>query len=91
MRAIAERFDDNIKEGVERTLEKYKPKRQAVVDKYRPRLEGKTVMLYVGGLRTRHIIGAYADLGMKVVGTGYENSPTTTTTTAPSREWATPP
>ncbi len=29
-------------------------------------------MLYVGGLRPRHVIGAYEDLGMEVVGTGYE-------------------
>jgi nitrogenase molybdenum-iron protein alpha chain len=26
----------------------------------------------VGGLRPRHVIGAYEDLGMEVVGTGYE-------------------
>jgi nitrogenase molybdenum-iron protein alpha chain len=45
---------------------------QAVVDKFKPRLEGKTVMLYIGGLRPRHVIGAYEDLGMIVVGTGYE-------------------
>jgi len=45
---------------------------QAVIDKYKPRLEGKKVMLYVGGLRPRHVIGAYEDLGMEVVGTGYE-------------------
>ena len=44
----------------------------AVIAKYQPRLEGKTVMLYVGGLRPRHVIGAYEDLGMEVVGTGYE-------------------
>ena len=44
----------------------------AVIAKYRPRLEGKTVMLFVGGLRPRHVIGAYEDLGMEVVGTGYE-------------------
>ncbi|MBN2752938.1 MAG: nitrogenase molybdenum-iron protein alpha chain [Rhodospirillaceae bacterium] len=72
LRAIAERFDDKIKDGVEAVLAKYKPQWQAVVDKYRPRLEGKKVMLYVGGLRPRHIIGAYEDLGMEVVGTGYE-------------------
>jgi nitrogenase molybdenum-iron protein alpha chain len=30
------------------------------------------VMLYVGGLRPRHTIGAYEDLGMTVVGAGYE-------------------
>jgi nitrogenase molybdenum-iron protein alpha chain len=29
-------------------------------------------MLYVGGLRPRHVITAYEDLGMQVVGTGYE-------------------
>jgi nitrogenase molybdenum-iron protein alpha chain len=29
-------------------------------------------MLYVGGLRPRHIVGAYEDLGMEVIGTGYE-------------------
>ncbi|SFN62186.1 nitrogenase molybdenum-iron protein alpha chain [Cohaesibacter marisflavi] len=72
LRAIAAQFDDKIKEGAEKVIEKYKPQWQAVVDKYRPRLEGKRVMLYVGGLRPRHIIGAYEDLGMEVVGTGYE-------------------
>jgi nitrogenase molybdenum-iron protein alpha chain len=30
------------------------------------------VMLYVGGLRPRHTVGAYEDLGMIVVGSGYE-------------------
>lgn len=29
-------------------------------------------MLYVGGLRPRHVIGAYEDLGMEIIGTGYE-------------------
>nr|WP_321463549.1 nitrogenase molybdenum-iron protein alpha chain [uncultured Cohaesibacter sp.] len=72
LRAIAAQFDDKIKEGAEKVIEKYKPQWQAVVEKYRPRLEGKRVMLYVGGLRPRHIIGAYEDLGMEVVGTGYE-------------------
>ncbi len=32
----------------------------------------KKVMLYVGGLRPRHIVGAYEDLGMVVIATGYE-------------------
>ena len=48
------------------------PLMDAVIAKYRPRLEGKNVMLFVGGLRPRHVIGAYEDLGMEVVGTGYE-------------------
>ncbi|ERP88167.1 nitrogenase molybdenum-iron protein alpha chain [Marinobacter sp. ES-1] len=72
LRKIASYFDDSIKEGAEKVIAKYQPMMQAVIDKYKPRLEGKTVMLYVGGLRPRHVIGAYEDLGMKVVGTGYE-------------------
>ncbi|SDF02396.1 Nitrogenase component 1 type Oxidoreductase [Salipiger thiooxidans] len=39
---------------------------------YRPRLEGKSVMLYVGGLRPRHVVTAYDDFGMVIAGTGYE-------------------
>ena len=29
-------------------------------------------MLYVGGLRPRHVVNAYDDLGMEIAGTGYE-------------------
>ena len=72
LRQIASHFDDTIKEGAERVIERYRPGSEAVIAKYRPRLEGKRVMLFVGGLRPRHIIGAYEDLGMEVVGTGYE-------------------
>jgi nitrogenase molybdenum-iron protein alpha chain len=72
LREIASHFDDKIKDGAERVIAKYQSLIDAIVAKYRPRLEGKKVMLYVGGLRPRHVIGAYEDLGMEVVGTGYE-------------------
>jgi len=72
LRSIASHFDDKIKEGAERVIAKYTVLTDAVVAKYRPRLEGKKVMLFVGGLRPRHVIGAYEDLGMEIVGTGYE-------------------
>jgi nitrogenase molybdenum-iron protein alpha chain len=72
LRAIADQFDDTIREGAERVIARYQPLADAIVAKYRPRLEGKRVMLYVGGLRPRHTIGAYEDLGMQVIGTGYE-------------------
>ena len=72
LRKIASHFDDKIKEGAEKVIAKYKPLMEEVIAKYKPRLEGKRVMLYVGGLRPRHVIGAYEDLGMEVVGTGYE-------------------
>jgi nitrogenase molybdenum-iron protein alpha chain len=72
LRKIASFFDDSIKAKTEEVINKYQPMMQAVIDKYKPRLQGKRVMLYVGGLRPRHVIGAYEDLGMEVVGTGYE-------------------
>ncbi len=72
LRAIAAHFDDKIKEGAERVIAKYQAMMDEIIAKYKPRLEGKRVMLYVGGLRPRHVIGAYEDLGMEVVGTGYE-------------------
>lgn len=72
LRKLAERFDDVIKEKVERVIAKYEPMMKAIVDEYRPRLEGKKVMLLVGGLRPRHTVNAYSDLGMDVVGSGYE-------------------
>ena len=72
LRRIAAQFDDTIKANCEKVIAKYQPLMDAVIAKYKPRLQGKKVMLYVGGLRPRHVIGAYEDLGMEVVGTGYE-------------------
>jgi nitrogenase molybdenum-iron protein alpha chain len=61
-----------IKEKTEAVIAKYQPMVDEIIAKYKPRLQGKKVMLYVGGLRPRHVIGAYEDLGMEVIGTGYE-------------------
>jgi len=72
LRKIAAFFDDTIKAKCEEVIAKYQPMVDAVVAKYKPRLTGKRVMLYVGGLRPRHVVGSYEDLGMEVVGTGYE-------------------
>jgi nitrogenase molybdenum-iron protein alpha chain len=72
LRAIAAHFDDKIKAGAEQVIAKYQSFADTVITKYRPRLEGKRVMLFVGGLRPRHTIGAYEDLGMEVIGAGYE-------------------
>ncbi len=72
IRAIAEQFDDTIKANAEALIAKMKPEMDEIIETYRPRLEGKTVMLYVGGLRPRHVIGAYEDLGMQIIAAGYE-------------------
>jgi nitrogenase molybdenum-iron protein alpha chain len=72
MRAIASHFDDHIKEQTERAIASYQPMFDAVRERFGKRLAGKTVMLLIGGLRPRHTIGAYEDLGMEIIGTGYE-------------------
>jgi nitrogenase molybdenum-iron protein alpha chain len=72
LRSIANFFDDKIKEGAEKVIAKYQAQADAVIAKYRPRLEGKKVMMMVGGLRPRHVVPAFYDLGMEVIGTGYE-------------------
>lgn len=72
LRAIAAHFDDTIKENTERVIAKYQAEAEKVLAKYRPKLEGKKVMLMVGGLRAGHTVGAYEDLGMEVISTGYE-------------------
>jgi nitrogenase molybdenum-iron protein alpha chain len=72
LRKIAAHFDETIQAGAEKVIARYTAEYEAVIAKYKPRLQGKRVMLYVGGLRPRHVIGAYEDLGMEVVGTGYE-------------------
>ncbi|MGK7945044.1 MAG: nitrogenase molybdenum-iron protein alpha chain [Microcystaceae cyanobacterium] len=72
LRSIAEFFDDNIKAKAEEVIAKYQKQADEVIAKYRPRLQGKTVMMMVGGLRPRHVVPAFYDLGMEVIGTGYE-------------------
>ncbi len=72
LRKIASHFDETIQARAEAMIEEYKPYCDAVIAKYRPRLEGKKVLIFVGGLRPRHVVTAYEDLGMQVVATGYE-------------------
>jgi len=72
IRKIAAFFDESIQAKAEEVIAKYTKMTDEVIAKYKPKLAGKKVMLYVGGLRPRHVIGAYEDLGMEIVGTGYE-------------------
>ncbi len=73
MRKIASLFDDKIKEKTEYLIsEVYGPRLQRIIDKYKPRIQGKKIALYVGGLRPRHIVTAFEDLGAEVIALGYE-------------------
>ncbi len=72
LRAIAAKFDETIQQKAEEVIAKYEPTAKAILDKYTPRLQGKKVMMMVGGLRPRHVVPAFKDLGMEIVATGYE-------------------
>ncbi|SES02326.1 nitrogenase molybdenum-iron protein alpha chain [Propionibacterium cyclohexanicum] len=73
LRKIARYFgDDELTARVEiviaEELAKVEPVRQAV----RARVEGRPVMLFVGGSRSHHYQSLFRDMGMPVVTAGYE-------------------
>jgi len=73
LRKIAEYFeDDELKADVEKLIEKEMKPVEKALAKYRPRLEGKTVLMYVGGSRAHHYQELFKELGMKVISAGYE-------------------
>ena len=72
LRKIAAQFDETIQEKAEQVIAEHQAEMDEVLRKYGPRLQDKKVMMMVGGLRPRHVIPAFEDLGMNVVGTGYE-------------------
>ncbi len=51
LRKIAKHFGPEIEAKAEAVIAKYRPLVDAVIARFKPRLAGKTVMLYVGGLR----------------------------------------
>jgi nitrogenase molybdenum-iron protein alpha chain len=73
LRKIAEYFDDaGLKARVEEVIAEEMPKVKAVIDEIRPRTEGKTAMLFVGGSRAHHYQDLFNELGMTTIAAGYE-------------------
>lgn len=73
LRKIAEYFgDEELKARVEEVIAEEMPKVKAVIDDIRPRTEGKTAMLFVGGSRAHHYQDLFTELGMTTVAAGYE-------------------
>jgi nitrogenase molybdenum-iron protein alpha chain len=73
LRDMAAFFNDpviNLK--TEALIAEEMAKIQPTIDMYRRRLEGKRVMLLVGGSRAHHIKNMFETLGMNVVVAGYE-------------------
>jgi nitrogenase molybdenum-iron protein alpha chain len=73
LRKIAKIFNDKkLTERVEAVIAEETAEAEAGVAPYLPRLEGKTVMLFVGGSRAHHYQTLFRDLGMEPVVAGYE-------------------
>ncbi len=73
LRHLAEYFGDpGLSARVEAMIERESAAVKAELERIRPRLEGKTVIMYVGGSRAHHYQELFKELGMKVLSAGYE-------------------
>jgi nitrogenase molybdenum-iron protein alpha chain len=73
LRKIAAFFGDaGLSEQVERVIEEEMAAVRKAQEEVRPRCEGKTAMLFVGGSRAHHYQDLFTELGMRTVAAGYE-------------------
>ncbi len=66
--------DPDLMKRTEALIEREESNIRARLEEWRPRLEGKRVLLYTGGVKSWSVISALQDLGMKVVATGTKKS-----------------
>jgi nitrogenase molybdenum-iron protein alpha chain len=73
LRKIGQYFGDKaLIDRIEAVIAEEMLEVKQVLDDVRPRTEGKTTMLFVGGSRAHHYMELFGELGMKTVSTGYE-------------------
>jgi nitrogenase molybdenum-iron protein alpha chain len=73
LRKIAAYFEDQeLIDRVEEVIAEEMPAVEAAIADVRPRTEGKTAMLFVGGSRAHHYQELFKELGMKTICAGYE-------------------
>ncbi|AGW13130.1 nitrogenase molybdenum-iron protein alpha chain [Megalodesulfovibrio gigas] len=73
MRKIAEYFgDQELKDKVEQVIAEEMPAVDAALKDIKPRTEGKTAMLFVGGSRAHHYQDLFREMGMTTLAAGYE-------------------
>ena len=73
LRKIGQYFDDaELTASIERVIAEEMPAVNAVRDEVRPRCQGKTAMLFVGGSRAHHYQVLFNEIGMETVAAGYE-------------------
>ncbi|MBF0619675.1 MAG: nitrogenase molybdenum-iron protein alpha chain [Candidatus Omnitrophica bacterium] len=73
LRKIAEYFDNaELKARVEKVIAEEMAKVKSALDEIKPKVEGKTAMLFVGGSRAHHYQELFKEMGMKILAAGYE-------------------
>ena len=66
--------DEELTQRTEALIAREEKRIRTELDVWRPRLQGKRVLLYTGGVKSWSVISALQDLGMKVVATGTKKS-----------------
>lgn len=73
LRKTAEYFEDEkLTKKVEAIIKREMAEVDKVLKEIKPRTEGKSVMLFVGGSRAHHYQELFRELGMNIVSAGYE-------------------
>ena len=73
LRKIAQYFQDQeLSDRVEAVIAEEMPEILKVREEVRPRCQGKTAMLFVGGSRAHHYQELFKEMGMKTISAGYE-------------------
>ena len=73
LRKIAQYFGDKkLSEKVEAVIVEEIQEVQKTVAEIKPKCEGKTAMLFVGGSRAHHYQDLFKEIGMKTIAAGYE-------------------
>ena len=66
--------DPDLVQRTEALIEREEKRVRAELDAWRPRLEGKRVLLFTGGVKSWSVVSALQDLGMIVVASGTKKS-----------------
>ena len=73
LRKIGQYFGDKkLMDRIEEVIAEEMADVKATIEDVRPRTEGKTAMLFVGGSRAHHYQELFSEMGMKTVAAGYE-------------------
>jgi len=73
LRKIAQYFGDKkLIDKVDEVIAEEMPFVEAALETIKPRTEGKTAMLFVGGSRAHHYQDLFSEMGIKTISAGYE-------------------